>query len=114
MCAYLQCIFTTEKYITMCAGEGLDSQMYPLVPCEIELSIERLRALIAEEWKGWWFVSTACRLNFPPSVFPTWILLSSVRTVTVLGECSKSLAHYFVRCPSSILGNRMSDVEGAF
>lgn len=47
--SYLQCILAGEALVTVTTGEWLDRQMNALVPLEIVVAVEALRALIAFE-----------------------------------------------------------------
>lgn len=45
----LQSIFSREALVAMSAGERLHGQVYPLVPLQVVVAIEALRALVAFE-----------------------------------------------------------------
>jgi len=46
---YLECVFSREALVTMCAGEGLNCQMNSLMTLEIMIPVEALWALVALE-----------------------------------------------------------------
>jgi len=47
--AHLQSVLPAEALVTVSAGEGLDSQVDPLVPLEVVVPVEALRALVTLE-----------------------------------------------------------------
>lgn len=47
---YLERILTREALVAVAAREWLDCQMNSLMPLQIVISVEALRALVASEW----------------------------------------------------------------
>ena len=47
--AHLECVLPGKALFAVTAGEGLNREMYPLMPFQIVISVETLRTLIAFE-----------------------------------------------------------------
>ena len=73
--AYLERIFPRKALLAVPTGERLDSKVYPLMPLQIVISIEALRALVTLEWAFimWLLLLVAIQLLIEMCCDPTVI-----------------------------------------